>query len=311
MRQGIPTFFFPTTTMIVDDQITFLNAIKGALGDHFPIISTDTPVSAIETVRKNGIESSIGDTVISIMEDDRRLGRISTVVSDYRMPEMTGIELVKQLKPHPVKKVILTGQMDNGSALTLFNDQLIDRYIEKAHDDMMDELRTYLTELQIDVMHQLSANLASNDSGFQALSGDQAFCVWFGNYREQNAFIEYYRVPEGFLVVDRDGAVSLLLIYTQNQLDELQEQARSQYAAPESVVEKMTAREVIFHPASPVIPVSADEGDWDNMLHPSRQVLGDRDVYFYSLIDDTAPYPDRVTFSLEDQLRALDDEAFL
>lgn len=310
MLQGIPAVFYPTTTLIVDDQVPFLSAVRNSLGDTLPIESYDSPQEAIATANKRGIGQRLSSNCLENMADSERFRTVSVVVADYRMPEMTGVELFKQLRGHPAKKIILTGQMDNGSAVSLFNDQLIDRFIEKGHDDMMDELGRYIFSLQLDKMIGRSMAILSADKSLNDLSQDPALCEWFWRFRDQNSFIEHYRIPEGFLVVDRDGAVSMLLLQTQAELDEAHARAETALKAPRSVVDRLRSREVMLHQPNPVLSVNAAEAEWEPLLHPARQVLGDRDVYFYSLVSETTPYPDRVELSLEDHLRDLFDASF-
>ena len=66
---------------------------------------------------------------------------VALLISDQRMPEMTGIELMKKtvaLRPHMVK-ILLTGYTDVGALIEAINCGLVYRYLTKPWNN--DDLR--------------------------------------------------------------------------------------------------------------------------------------------------------------------------
>lgn len=108
-----------TTTKIlcVDDEKDVLNAIDRLLRHDFTVVLCSTPQEALSTFK-----------------DDPEF---AIVLSDYRMPQMTGIELlgqIKQINPTTVR-AILSGQMDIQDIAEAINKSEIHRFILKPWDN--------------------------------------------------------------------------------------------------------------------------------------------------------------------------------
>ncbi len=113
-----------TTIAIVDDEISILNALKRSL-------------------RRQGWEIlCYSDPLLAITELSQR--HFDLVLSDFRMPGMTGVELLQKLKeirPDSIR-IILSGQSDMGDVLDAINKAEVYRFILKPWND--DELTVTL-----------------------------------------------------------------------------------------------------------------------------------------------------------------------
>ncbi|HLA27994.1 MAG TPA: response regulator [Syntrophales bacterium] len=107
------------TILCVDDEKDILNSLYDTFMD---VYNVKTAASGVEALR-------------IFTEED-----IVLVISDQRMPEMEGTELLKkinELKPK-CKKILLTGYADVNAAIDAINKGAVDKYISKPWDD--DEL---------------------------------------------------------------------------------------------------------------------------------------------------------------------------
>ena len=98
---------------LIDDDINFLNAIERQFKTRFNLLTTEDPKQALEH---------------SFKEDP-----IAVVVSDMRMPGMSGIELIakiKELSPQSVC-ILLTGFADQEVAINAINQGSIFRFFTK------------------------------------------------------------------------------------------------------------------------------------------------------------------------------------
>ncbi|MDX1456060.1 MAG: response regulator [Marinobacter sp.] len=87
--------------------------------------------------------------------------RIDIVVSDYRMPQMTGVEFLNQFKrDHPdTLRIILSGQADMQGVLNAVNESEVYRYVLKPWED--DELlHTLKTAMKFNDLLRENAELA-------------------------------------------------------------------------------------------------------------------------------------------------------
>ena len=99
--------------LYVDDEIQNLLSFKSNFGRIYNVITTTNPHEALAIIE--------GDPDISI------------ILSDDRMPEMTGIEFFKILRElYPEKiRILITGYANIDSALSAINESMVYRYIEK------------------------------------------------------------------------------------------------------------------------------------------------------------------------------------
>ncbi|MDZ4202286.1 MAG: response regulator [Gallionella sp.] len=98
--------------LLVDDEQNVLNALRRELKDHFEIETFDNPVSALERCGENHFD---------------------LVVSDYKMPEMNGLEFLKRFgQIHPDSaRIVLSGEADIDALLRTINETHIYRFIAK------------------------------------------------------------------------------------------------------------------------------------------------------------------------------------
>jgi two-component system probable response regulator PhcQ len=116
------------TVVIVDDEPHVLNALGRLLrGENYSLSTTTNPTDVIDVVRRTPV---------------------SLIISDYEMPELNGIELLKTVKaisPETIR-VILTGKADMKATVQAINEGEVFRFITKPWDD---------EDLKITVRHAL------------------------------------------------------------------------------------------------------------------------------------------------------------
>lgn len=122
------------TLLFVDDKRNILNALRRIFrNDGYQILTAESGAEAL----------------VLLEEHD-----VSVIVSDQRMPNMNGAELLTQGKliaPHAIR-ILLTGYSDIDDAVKSINDGQIFRYLTKPWDDR--ELKFAI--LQALVYHDLS-----------------------------------------------------------------------------------------------------------------------------------------------------------
>lgn len=104
------------TLMFIDDETDNLDALERVFRKKYNIIKCNSGPEALE-----------------ILKEQRD---ISVIISDQRMPEMTGVEfLEKSLKTHPHSiRILLTGYTDLDSVIAAINAGQVYRYITKPWD---------------------------------------------------------------------------------------------------------------------------------------------------------------------------------
>ncbi|MBX7152746.1 response regulator [bacterium] len=101
------------TILIVDDEVEILKILKKTLEDDYTIITASRAKEAL-----------------------LKLDSVQVILSDQRMPEMTGSEFLKKVREtHPdIVRIIMTGYSDMNALIESVNQGEIFRYMSKPWD---------------------------------------------------------------------------------------------------------------------------------------------------------------------------------
>jgi response regulator RpfG family c-di-GMP phosphodiesterase len=106
--------------MIVDDEPANLRVLERLFRPDYQLVTAPSGAEALALLEQNDV---------------------ALLLSDQRMPEMTGIELMTKtvdIRPHMVK-ILLTGYTDVGAIIAALNSGLVYRYLTKPWNN--DDLR--------------------------------------------------------------------------------------------------------------------------------------------------------------------------
>ena len=111
--------------LVIDDEERILSALKSLFRDRYHVFATTDGNKALDFLRRY---------------------QMHVIISDQRMPVMTGVELLRrsrEISPHSVR-ILLTGYSDLASIVGSINDGEIYRFISKPWDSA--ELRKTVAE---------------------------------------------------------------------------------------------------------------------------------------------------------------------
>ena len=122
--QAVPERSAPSI-LVVDDETPNRNLLKTLLQGEHGVLTAANGKEALDLCDSNDI---------------------SVVLSDFRMPKMTGVQLCRELerRKHPAIRVILTGYAELNSIITAINEAGIYRYITKPVSK--DKLRAVVSD---------------------------------------------------------------------------------------------------------------------------------------------------------------------
>jgi len=181
--------------------------------DHDYLLFIDAAMSSELAKKKNSsclklhYLSNAPETLELIDELNEKNEKIAVMVTDQRMSEMTGIELLEQASIIIPKtfKILLTAYGSLESAKYAINNSLLDQYITKPIDDpanfailisnavdiyhvreendkVEEEVKKYIQELEeknqkIKIMHRVTEQIAHLAQGFKKLDIDEVFTL--------------------------------------------------------------------------------------------------------------------------------------
>lgn len=133
------------TILYVDDEQQNLISFKASFRREYKIITATSAAEGLEVLRSQPVQM---------------------VISDQRMPEMTGVEFFEKILPEfpTIIRVVLTGYSDVAAIINAINKGQVYRYITKPWDD--DEVRVTIENAR--VFHNLQQ---SNQRLLEELKG--------------------------------------------------------------------------------------------------------------------------------------------
>ena len=187
--------------LIVDDEIHILSTLK-------------------RLFRPCGYETVTCNSAREALELMERTEPFHVVISDYRMPEMNGVEFLTavRLRSPDTVRIVLSGYADAGSIIAATNEGHIYKFIPKPWDDVFlldsvaDALSYYTTKQE---RNNLISALESNL--------DQATASFKGNSDSYRQVLHVYEslidfMPVGLIGADSDGTIVKMNQYVVSHL---------------------------------------------------------------------------------------------
>jgi thioredoxin reductase (NADPH) len=154
------------------------------------------------------LRATSGSEALEILEDQLLKDRpIAAVVSDQRMPGMSGIDVLRQVREQSpdTKILLLTAYADTEVAIQAINDIALDHYLLKPWDPPEDRLYPVLDDLLRDWAH----GHPDRDSEVRVVGHR-----WSDRTHEVKTFLAHNHVPYRWLEVDQSDEASQLLELT-------------------------------------------------------------------------------------------------
>lgn len=298
MKQ-IPCYFSPSQVVLVDDDPTILDNLIPCLDDHTSMyMAFQNPFKALDYINEQTdpidplialanaeewqhvrLDFNIYDLYKKVY-DPNRFAQISTVVIDYHMPGINGLEFCAQTRNPNIQRILLTGDEDENIAIEAFNQGLIQAYIKKHEFEAVSKLKKAIYEAQLNYFRKLSTLTmcaATFDKSATALR-DPSFTELFFNIIKENKLIEYYlhETTGTFLFLNKKGEVSSLFTFLKDQLDIIS--SFHDYSGPLFDSLKSYEKILCFHSRETVeIPPPLQ---WEHYVRPAQFLQGDQPYYY-------------------------------
>lgn len=288
MEQFYPNYF-PTTVLLLDDREAFLNGIALNLREDILHTLYHDPIVAIEAVRKD-FEQAAAVKKISQLNEllsfPNRFQNISVAFVDYLMPSMNGVDFCREIKDLPMRKVIMTGNVDLAPIHAAIEAGIVDQLILKSEAGFLQKIEAIVDEAQHDFCREFNAcYLPQQETALASLIKDPQFVDFFYSLMKERQFVEYYLLNDKgqFLLFDRAGKASQLTILTDAQLKEYYQTLKThEVEIPEDVLESLRLGKKI--PIDLTAEISAET--IQKKIVPAESFKGSEQTYYYTITPD-------------------------
>ena len=231
-----------------------------------------------------------------VIYNGERFQTSSTVVVDYSMPEMNGLEFLMELKNPFIKKVLLTGQADTELAIKAFNKQLIDQYIDK-HDPRLKQVLNSTISVFSEQYFRSSYKLITDPiiaSHHDTFLTDAKFQEYFYDLRLKTQCMEYYMIDHphtGYLMVDRKGRKRGLIVYREEALSEHIADLK-QWRAPAKLINEVIQKNLIPAFNGSEEDLNAEHPfikQWERYYHPAIKIKSTKNYFVAMLTEEDLP----------------------
>jgi len=298
MKVSFP-FFMPTQSIIVDDHSTFLNKLVKDLDHPFSTYKSFTrPFEAIEFINSHANNGSIKqipdkidrlvngylETFEELIYDKSRFEQISTLIVDYDMPGINGIEVCKRISSPYIQKILLTGAASDQLAIQAFNDKTIDYFINKSQPNLLEEIERVIGLAQDKYFSSLVHPLI-NPSTPEALDMagimDPAFIDFFHKFIREKNICEYYLLDSvgTYLLLTKEGHPSLLFLFDEITLTGHEEKIPSSKLTAGIIQDLENNKKAICYYEFEGSP-SYNKSYWKEFLLPLHKIEGNQPYYW-------------------------------
>lgn len=314
----LPVCYYPTTTILIDDNENFLTQMSNFLKTkNFPCAYYSDPKKALNYINQEYQNDPFASRCL-MQDHDRnidsftltfdyrkvhheiynphRFRQVSVVVVDYAMPAQDGLTVCRQIEDQLCTKLLLTGEVGSNFAVKAFNDGAINKFIQKGATDLPDIFVECLQDLQHKYFINLTEAILTKVKAdlFKQTPlclSDPEFIKLFNQILRDNCIVEYYLLDEhgSFLMLDDEGKTNWLLVKSEQDMTAIIEQAQDQHACAE-ILSALSNRTLVpyFH-TDEDWNIGYDDVDVSNYLHPASSIRGNQ-VYHYSYVRADANY---------------------
>ncbi len=287
--KSIFPYYSPTEVIMIDDERLLLDPWKIKLRPLSINLKTfDNPFKALQHIKESTLnhDNSLNlNTAHHTIYLPNRFKQISTIVVDYDMPGMNGLELCRQITLPHVQKIMLTGAATSDIAINAFNEGIIHQFFQKDDPEAFTKLEASIVKAQeryFDLKtHDFANQLYAEHPETEVLK-DSIFVDFFENFVQEKQVAEYYLLDAmgSFLFLSETGEASALFVFNEEIL-EFQEDMIPEFDRHTDLAQEVYSKKqaICFYPFK--TSEKYDPVDWKKYVYPLSKLDG-KNTYFWA-----------------------------
>ncbi len=302
----------PVTVVLIDDNVRFMESLS--FGLHSLAVHFKTFASAKEAlswldqinppadfVQEQELPEYAMPSLNEYMYDNCRFDEPAILIVDYDMPEMSGLELCQAVSNQQIKKIMLTGVADEKVALDAFNHEIIDRFILKQDEDVINRVKESIVTLQKSYFKAKAACLPQNTLFYHDLPfmHESAFKAIFEDIYVQGGYVEHYvhTSPDGIWLIRADGTMDFLAVQAEDSFQDQRVIAQDR-DGPEALLQALSKDNVVTCFEHGFYNPDSDQ-TWQEAVQPAAIFEGQTQRYRYAVIANPLPQAQAKLFSFK------------
>jgi CheY-like chemotaxis protein len=217
----------------------------------------------------------------------------TVLVVDYAMPSMHGVDVCKELRHLPIKKIMLTGEADDEIAIDAFNQGIIDKFIRKGVPSAL--VASAICELQKKYFADLSTiiidSLTKNPEYPPSCLDDPIFIKFFNEFCSQQKYTEFYLLDAmgSFLFLDDDANPTFLIVKDEDGMQAGYEMLElCDTSIDNHLLASLQHKEKLLY-FFDMASQKSDPATWSQYVHVAKKIMG-KDNYYYAICTDADLY---------------------
>ena len=305
--QNLP-FFWPTKTLIIDDNKYFLDEIQEMLNDNDSYIFFTNPREALEYLANHtvpldwyidtpiSIEQGVAqyninyDTIQSIVSNKTRHQMVSNIIVDYHMPSMSGIEFCKlAVKDKFLRKTLLTASLGYSQVIKNLNQQTINGFIDKKDISTNGLLKKHINIEQSKYFLQMARFIIETltfDNPCSAVLSIEYYKIINKIIKELD-IKEYYLLNKSglYLMLGSDYKEYYVFLFSEEDIQEMSIEAQDQDLKKEVCLALNNKEQAICYYNQDNSSCWPEYREWEKYLFPLNNVLIESKNYYYSIVN--------------------------
>jgi len=237
-------FDFQSKIIFVDDNPVFLNAMRSAMASQKHTFFIEEESQFLEFMEEDETENKLKSlfcdedndsdlqSVISVDLDEiadfiinmhrNKECPVSIIFMDYSLPETTGLDILQKVYQKEVRKVLLTGEMNDNKAIQALNARTIHGYISKRTENLKEEIEKLIDfnkRIYVQRINQMFDSIFSTNDLVTCLYKDKDFEAFYIQKCEELSVISaVIYEPFGSRVLITKSETYLLNIYWEDEI---------------------------------------------------------------------------------------------